>query len=372
MVEMGKKVMVGIVAVIIVLLGVSLLYIQQPQFGRAPSGQRLARIQASLHYVEGKFQCLEPVEKIVEKGQGTAMLKFLFGSTQGLIPNDSIPSHKTDLKALDPQEAVLVWMGHSSFYMQLNGYRILVDPVFSSYASPLSFINKAFAGSNIYSADDMPDIDVLIMSHDHWDHLDYDTIKSLQPKIKAIICPLGVGEYFEEWGFAPEQIHEEDWFTEVKLAEDLSVFVLPSQHFSGRMLKQNQTEWAGFAFITPQRKVFYSGDGGYGRHFKAIGEQFGGFDLAILEDGQYNADWPRIHMMPEETAQAAVDVRAKTVLPVHNGKFALARHAWQEPYERLAAASADKDYALLTPEIGEKLDIGSREKSNNPWWREIQ
>ena len=295
-------------------------------------------------------------------------MKFLTGSKEQLVPDGAIPSAKVDLKGLDPQEDVVVWLGHSSFYMQLGGRRILVDPVFSSYASPVSFINKAFAGSNVYTAEDMPAIDVLVLSHDHWDHLDYDTVMALKSKVKAIVCPLGVGEYFEQWGFSPDQLHEEDWDTEVNLADDFSIYVLPSQHFSGRMLKQNQTEWAGFAFITPARRVFYSGDGGYGQHFKAIGERFGPFDLAILEDGQYNKDWPRIHMMPEETAQAAVDVRARAVLPVHNGKFALSRHSWDEPYKRITKASAGKDYRLLTPEIGDLIRLDDKVQSFPHWW----
>ena len=364
----GKRIVIIVGIIIVVLAAAVGLFVQQPQFGRSPSGARLARIEASPHYMNGKFQCLEPVEKIVEGSQVDAWVKFLTGSKEQLVPDGAVPSAKVDLKGLDPQEDVVVWLGHSSFYMQLGGRRILVDPVFSSYASPVSFINKAFAGSNVYTAEDMPAIDVLVLSHDHWDHLDYDTDMALKSKVKAIVCPLGVGEYFEQWGFSPDQLHEEDWDTEVKLADDFSIYVLPSQHFSGRMLKQNQTEWAGFAFITPARRVFYSGDGGYGQHFKAIGERLGPFDLAILEDGQYNKDWPWIHMMPEETAQAAVDVRARAVLPVHNGKFALSRHSWDEPYKRITEASAGKDYRLLTPEIGDLIRLDDKVQSFPHWW----
>ena len=368
MIRLGKHVMIFLGILSFIIAGAVLIFIQQPQFGRAPSGNRLARMEASPHYINGKFQCLEPVEKIVEGSQTDAMIEFVTGSKDGLFPDAALPAKKVDLKSLDLKDNVLVWMGHSSFYMQLDGKRILVDPVFSSYASPLFFINKAFAGSNVYAAEDIPDIDVLIMSHDHWDHLDYATIKDLQSRIKDIVCPLGVGEYFEQWGFNSSQIHEEDWFAEVKLSGNISVYVLPSQHFSGRLLKQNQTEWAGFAFITPQHRVFYSGDGGYGQHFKEIGDELGPFDLAIMEDGQYNENWPRIHMMPEETAQATVDVRAKAMLPVHNGKFALSRHSWDEPYKRITNASKGKDYQLLTPEIGELVKIDAENQQFTYWW----
>lgn len=363
-------IIIGIVFFVLI-CGV-MIFVQKPEFGRAPTGERLARIQASPHYVNGQFQCLEPVEKIVEGSQAGAMWEFLFGSKQDLVPSGMMPTEKTDLKALDVKQNIVVWLGHSSFYMQLGGKRILIDPVFSSYASPLSFINKAFVGSNVYTAEDIPEIDVLIISHDHWDHLDYPTIMALQPKIKEIVCPLGVGEYFEEWGFSSEQLHEEDWFTQVKLAENFSVYVLPAQHFSGRFLKENPTQWAGFALVTPECRVFYSGDTGYGRHFKEIGEMFGGFDLAIMENGQYNKAWPRIHMMPEETAQAAVDVKAKVVLPAHNGKFALSRHAWDEPYRRIAANSQGKDYKLVTPKIGELAHISDVKEQFSHWWEEVK
>ena len=350
-------------------------FIHRPEFGRLPQGERLARIQASPHYINGKFQNLVPVQVMSEdsgENRFVATAKFLFGDKSALSPKEPMLSHKTDLKKLDIKQDLVVWMGHSTFYMQLGGRRILIDPVFSSYASPVFFINKAFSGSNIYTAADMPDIDVLAISHDHWDHLDYPTVMALKNKIKNIVCPLGVGEYFEYWGFDPGIIHEEDWDKEIKIAEDFSIHILPSQHFSGRFLTQNPTLWCGFAFVTPKNKVYYSGDGGYGEHFKAIGKQFGGFDLMLGENGQYNMAWHDIHLLPEETAQAAADVRAKALLPAHGGKFALARHPWQEPYQKLAEASQGKDYQLLTPEIGEAVSIDEISlQAFGKWWEKM-
>ncbi len=350
-------------------------FIHRPEFGRLPQGERLARIQASPHYINGKFQNLVPVQVMSEdsgENRFVATAKFLFGDKSALSPKEPMLSHKTDLKKLDIKQDLVVWMGHSTFYMQLGGRRILIDPVFSSYASPVFFINKAFSGSNIYTAADMPDIDVLAISHDHWDHLDYTTVMALKDKIKNIVCPLGVGEYFEQWGFDLQILHEEDWDKEIKIAEDFSIHILPSQHFSGRFLTQNPTLWCGFAFVTPKNKVYYSGDGGYGEHFKAIGKQFGGFDLMLGENGQYNMAWHAIHLLPEETAQAAVDVRAKALLPAHGGKFALARHPWQEPYQKLTEASQGKDYQLLTPEIGEAVSIDEISlQAFGKWWEKM-
>ena len=351
---------------------VVIIFTRRPKFGRVPTGHRLVKIQSSPNYVNGKFQCMDPVGKIFEGSQAGFIWEFLFGSKQNLTPREIIPSKKTDLKTLDINQNIVVWLGHSSFYMQIGKKRLLIDPVLSKYASPLSFINKAFAGSNVYKAEDIPQIDVLVISHDHWDHLDYPTIMALKPKIKEIVCPLGVGEYFEEWGFSSEKLHENDWFTPIKLAENFSVHILPAQHFSGRFLKKNLTQWAGFAFITPKCRVFYSGDTGYGRHFKIIGEMFDGFDLAIMENGQYNKAWPPIHMMPGETAQAAIDIKAKIVLPAHNGKFALSRHTWDEPYKKLVEASNGKNYKLITPEIGEFVRIGDDKQQFNHWWEKIK
>ncbi|SFT38870.1 L-ascorbate metabolism protein UlaG, beta-lactamase superfamily [Selenomonas sp. GACV-9] len=359
-----------------VLAGGGALFTQRPEFGRLPQGERLARMEASPHYRNGKFQNLVPVQVMNEENgenRFVAMAKFLFGDKSHLSPKQVMLSKKTDLHSLNPHDDVVVWLGHSSFFMQLGGYRILIDPVFSSYASPIFFINKAFPGSNVYTVEDMPEIDVMAISHDHWDHLDYPTIMALKPKVKNVVCPLGVGEYFEQWGFDMSIIHEEDWNTEIKLADDFSVHILPSQHFSGRFLRRNPTLWCGMAFVTPTRKVYYTGDGGYGEHFKAIGQKFGGFDLMLGENGQYNMAWHAIHMLPEETAQAASDVGAKLLLPAHGGKFALSRHPWQEPYRELTRFSQGRGYKMLTPEIGEVayLDSGSTQNFG-PWWEDMK
>lgn len=348
-------------------------YLQSPRFGRPFRPERLARVQASPHYINGRFECLTPV-RVMEGNEEsflTGWLKYFLEDKTGRTPDAPLPSKKTDLWAQCQDEDFAVWMGHSSFYLQIAGRRILIDPVFSSYASPVFFANRAFLGSNVYTAADIPKVDILIMSHDHWDHLDYPTILSLKDKIRDIVCPLGVGEYFEAWGFAPEQLHEEDWDTDIEVYPDFHVHVLPSQHFSGRLLTQNATQWASFAIVTAQRKVYYSGDGGYGAHFHTIGEQFGGFDLALLENGQYDRQWHRIHMLPDETAQAATDLRARYVLPAHNSKFALARHTWQAPMQDLATASKGAAWHLLTPEIGEKIPLWAPDGFPE-WWNRTE
>ena len=361
----------GITTALLAMGGIG--FINQPKIGRSPKGDELAKILKSPRYVNGEFQNLEPTSVLVNKDNYYNGIKEILFPTKGVtIPKENIPTQKTDLNALNPKENLLVWFGHSSFYLQIDGIKILVDPVFSDYASPLFFINKAFAGTNIYTANDMPDIDVLIISHDHWDHLDYATIMSLKHKIKHIVCPLGVSSHFYHWGFNPDIIHDENWYNEIKLSDNLKIHILPSRHFSGRFLdNNNKTLWASFAIITPTKKIFYSGDGGYSPQFREIGDYFQGFDLAIMENGQYNTSWAQIHMMPEEVAQATMDLQAKMLLPVHCGKFALSPHHWQNPFERICTASQNKSYKLLTPLLGETVFLDQNNQKFNKWWTTI-
>lgn len=366
-----KKFLIGAGALTVATGGGIFYYVNRPEFGRLPQGERLKKILNSPHYFTDHFECLTPVQVMAEdsddgENRFTATLKFLFGDKSHLLPHKKLPTIKTNLKDLPENLDCAVWMGHSTIYLQLAGKKILLDPVFSSYASPIFFVNKAFEGSNIFSAEDFPEIDILAITHDHWDHLDYPSVMALKSKVKKIICPLGVGEHFEMWNFDLKNIIEEDWDSEIDFG-DLKVFILPNQHFSGRFLKRNPTEWCSFAFITPQRKIFCSGDGGYGEHFKMIGEKFGNFDCAFMENGQYNMAWHLIHCLPSETAQAAEDIHAKKIVPIHAGKFALARHAWNEPYKDLTAASVGKNYQLLTPRIGELIDF-SKEQNFSDWF----
>ena len=358
--------LIGVGALAAVSGGGIFYYINRSEFGRLPQGERLKKILSSPHYFVDHFECLTPVQVMSADSENaenrfSAMWKFLFGDKSHLQPPGKIPTAKTNLKEIPANLDCAVWMGHSTIFLQLAGKKILLDPVFSSYASPVFFINKAFEGSNIYTAEDFPEIDILAITHDHWDHLDYPSVMALKPKIKKIICPLGVGEYFEQWNFDLKNIFEEDWDSEVDFG-DLKIFILPSQHFSGRFLKQNPTEWCSYAFVTQNKKIFCSGDGGYSEHFKSIGEKFGEFDFAFLENGQYNLAWHAIHCLPEETAQAGVDVRAKKIVPIHAGKFALARHAWNDPYKDLQKFSREKNYQLLTPRIGELIDFTQEQK----------
>ena len=364
-----KKIMwitIGIVAALA--LGI-VVFLHTAQFGRIPQGERKERILRSPNYRDGRFQNIHHTPQLTsDKGFFAMFFGFLFRKEENQKPTAGIPAVKTDLKALDPAEDVIVWFGHSSYLVQADGRRILVDPVFSRAASPVPFFNKAFEGTDIYSPEDMPEIDYLFISHDHWDHLDYPTVRALMPKIGKIVCPLGVGEHFERWGFDPARIVEMDWEEETELDPGFRVFCLPARHFSGRGLSPNQSLWASFLWQTPSYTLFLGGDGGYDTHFAAIGERFGEIDLALLEAGQYGDGWKYIHMMPEETVQAGRDLKARAVFPIHNSKYALAYHTWDDPLKRVAAAHREGDFRLVTPLIGEPVLLKDTVRAYPRWW----
>jgi L-ascorbate metabolism protein UlaG (beta-lactamase superfamily) len=347
-------------------------FMQQTKFGKLPASDRLETIKRSPNYKNGAFQNQSITPSLTEGASFYSVLKeFLFGDKKRRLPVDEIPSVKTNLLTLDINKDVLVWFGHSSYFMQVDGKRILVDPVLSGYASPLSFTTKAFKGSNIYSVDDIPTIDYLFISHDHWDHLDYETVKKLQQKIKKIICALGVGQHLERWGFNSDIIIEKDWNEQIILGDGFIVNTTPARHFSGRGVKRNQALWTSYVLQTPTMKIFIGGDSGYDKHFAEIGKTFGPFDLAILENGQYNKSWKYIHMMPEEVLQVAKELNAERLFPVHSSKFALANHDWDAPLSTITTLNKTANIPLITPMIGELVDLKDKMQKFSEWWKNI-
>lgn len=345
---------------------------QQPQFGKAPSGARLERMKRSAHYKDGAFQNLNNTPALSEGvGYYKVMKEFLFNKDKRNIPGGVIPTKKVDLKALTPNEDVMVWFGHSSYFMQIEGRKILVDPVLSGSASPVSFITKAFKGSDVYSVDDLPEIDYLFISHDHYDHLDHKTIAQLKSKVKKAIMGLGVGEHFEYWGWDSSKLVEKDWYEDIKLDDSLTVHTTPARHFSGRGLKRNNTLWMSYVLETPTRKIYIGGDSGYDTHFAEIGNKYGPFDLVMLENGQYDKNWRYIHLQPEQVVQAAMDLKAKQLFPVHWSKFALGAHAWDEPIIRVMKAAAEKGMPVMYPMIGQLIYLNNTNEYNK-WWEQVK
>lgn len=294
-----------------------------------------------------------------------------FSKNKRNTPGEILPSKKIDLFNLDPEKNVLVWFGHSSYFIQLDGKKILVDPVFSGSASPVKFTTRSFKGSDVYTVDEIPEIDYLFITHDHYDHLDYETIKKIKPKIKKIITGLGVGQHLEYWRFDKTNILESDWNEELILDKDFIVHTAPARHFSGRGFKRNGSLWMSFVLTTPNMKIYIGGDSGYDNHFGLIGEKYGPFDLAILENGQYDKNWKYIHMMPEEVVKAAQDLKAKKLLPVHWSKFTLSIHAWDDPIIRVVKEAKRKGVSLLHPLIGEPIYLQDSIESF-AWWEKLK
>lgn len=360
------------VVIIFAVSGAVFLYIHFPMFGRLPQGERLARIQKIPNYRDGQFHNIHATPVLIKKGLASTWFGFLFRKTKNLTPPKALPSIKTDLKRLNPKEDVMVWFGHSSYFLQISGKRILIDPLFSEVSSPVLFFPKAFEGTCTYQADDIPELDYLIITHDHWDHLDYQTVKKLRTKVQKVICPLGVGETLEHWDFSKDQIIEMYWGDSQSLDGELFIHCLPSRHFSGRGFIRNKTLWASFLIKTNNLKLYFSGDSGYDDHFKEIQKKFGAIDFAMLDSGQHDESWKYIHMMTPDVVQAAQDLKTKILMPSHICKLSLAYHPWDEPMEELVKFSKNKDFKLFIPMIGEKINLQSKEWSLKTWWRNIK
>ena len=347
------KIFLIILAVVAAIAITVALVLRHPAFGRKMSKERQARIEASPNYRDGMFQNEEETPQFTgDKSPMTMLWEFLVHRPKDRVPKEAIPAVKTDLRSLPTDHDWLVWFGHSSYMFCLNGKRYLVDPLLKM-EFPASVMMTPFKGTDIYTPDDIPDIDVLIITHEHWDHLDYATLRDLRPKVAHVVCPLGVAEYLEYWKYDKSIITELDWYEKVN-----GITCLPTRHFSNRLIGgRNQTLWASFLVEDGDRKVYIGGDGGYDGRFKRIQEQFGQVDLALLENGQYNTDWKYIHSTPEGLEQAILDLEAKAVFTVHHDKFALAKHPWYEPDS--VAHSIAKCHAvnLLDQPIGIIVDF---------------
>lgn len=348
------------------------LYTKTERFGSLPSGKRLERIKKSLNYINGAFRNKEDTPAFTG---GANVFKIMWEvqlkRNKNTSPNNILPAVKSDLHQLNLNDDILIWFGHSSYYFQLDGLRFLVDPVLNGSASPFSFITKAYKGTNIYSDADIPNIDYLILTHDHWDHLNFETIKKLMPKIKNIICPLGVGAHLERWGFEGKLITEMDWDETHRLAENKTLTSVPARHFSGRSLKRNQSLWSSYVLNNNGFKIFLGADGGFGKHFEEIAQKFAPFDFAFLENGQYHKYWQYVHCTPAETAQVIKLLQARQTIAMHSCKFTLSTHSWDEPLAKLSALSKKQGFNLLTPKIGEPIYLKKPNPGLTNWWEGV-
>lgn len=300
--------------------------------------------------------------------------RFVTQSKEGTVPIDPVPLRLLDratLDALDTTANHVIRLGHSSHLLKLRGNYWLIDPVFSERASPVQWAGpKRFHSSPIALAD-LPPIEGLILSHDHYDHLDRATIETLALKVKRYFVPTGVGARLQDMKVPVERIQEFGWWQSAAHA-GVQLTATPSQHFSGRSLNdRNSTLWASWVIQSGDQQIFYSGDSGYFPGFRQIGARFPNIALALMENGAYDKDWPTVHMTPEESIRAFQDLRAKTLYSVHNSTFDLAFHPWREPMDRLAELAARQGIELATPVIGEVLTVG-KPRSNELWWNKLR
>jgi L-ascorbate metabolism protein UlaG (beta-lactamase superfamily) len=336
-------------------------------FGKNPKGKYLERIKQSPNYKNNTFQNLSQTDAISKDSSFLKTGKEFLNKSKNVEPQREIPFVKTNLNTIGTTEPAIIWFGHSSYLIRINGKNILVDPVFSGNASPFSFMIKAFKGSDEYSEKDMPQIDLLIITHDHYDHLDYKTITKLTQKIKQVYCPLGVGSHLMYWGIEESIITEFDWWDQHSFTADINIIAAPARHYTGRGIVRSKMLWCSFILKTNTHTIYIGGDSGYDTHFKLIGEKYGPFDIALLEAGQYNTSWPHIHMMPEETVQACIDLKAKVLFPIHWAKFALAMHDWNEPIKRVLKKAEELHVIVTTPLIGEVVVLNQIKPHTN-WW----
>lgn len=343
-----------------------------PQFGANSTNQQKINYEKSGHYSDGVFHNQNRAKLAMNFSEMGKSLVDLIKGDPNRQPDFDLPVIILDsLDIVNNPDSLtrLTWFGHSTFLVEIDGKKILIDPMFGETPSPVPFIGtKRYSKSLPIEIEKLPTIDAVIISHDHYDHLDYESIKKLKDKVEKFYTPLAVGNHLISWGVEEAKVTELNWWDETTFKE-LKFVCTPAQHFSGRGLTdRNSTMWASWIIEGNQNKIYFSGDSGYGTHFKEIGDKYGPFDIALMECGQYNKRWETIHMFPEQSAQGAMELNAKTIMPIHWGAFTLALHSWTDPIERVTKKAKELELNVATPQIGESIVLGSNKLPKYNWW----
>lgn len=344
------------------------------QFGGSVTNELIQQYQQSENWKNGSFQNLEATDMNISLTKLPSVIYKQFLSRNRRSPKHPLlvqPFDKTAFLEKSP-DTKIIWYGHSAILMRMNNKSILIDPMLGPDTTPIApTASKRFSKNTLHLIDQFPDIDLILITHDHYDHLDYASIQKLKLKTKQYFVALGVKRHLVSWGVRPELITEVDWWQTNNL-DNIKITYTPTRHFSGRGLTDRQkTLWGGWFFETGNEKIWFSGDGGYGNHFKEIRKRLGPIDFAFMECGQYNDDWHNIHLFPNEAVKAAIDAGAKKAMPVHWGGFDLSyQHSWKDPVNDFlqSAQKHQLDYSL--PRLGEMFTI--QDELKQKWWEELE
>ena len=351
---------------VLLAIGIAAFIYFSPTFGAKPGAASQAKIQASPNFNGIVFVNQEPTSIESAGGKKPSLIEWLasvLNPPEGKQPSEPLPSITLDKSAVVNNS--FTWFGHSTVLFKTADLTVITDPVFYR-ASPLFFGGKPFEMSNPTTTADLPFLDLVLISHDHYDHLDHQAIKEIDHKVSHYYVPLGVKGHLQRWGVADEKITELDWHESAKVGE-LQLTLAPARHFSGRNLNnRNSTLWGSWVIKSSDLSLYFNADSGYGKHFSEIAKQYGPFDLAFVENGAYDPSWALIHMSPEEAVQAALDLQTPIAVPIHWGKFDLAYHTWRDPIIRFLAAAQDKSLITATPKIGQTFTL--EQLPQEKWW----
>lgn len=365
-----RKIILGFIVFLCTLcVSITLFLKLDPAFGGNPTESEKEFYKHLDNYVDGKF-----VDEVPVKMNFSLSSDDNKESSKELKPSSEISVHRIEWDKINSEKDSMTWLGHSAFLLSIDNKKMLVDPMLGPIASPVSFVGVKryeYSQDMFKIIDEMPPIDAVFITHDHYDHLDYQSILKLKDKVSHFFVPLGVGSHLIRWGVPKEKITEFNWWEE-KDYEGLTLALTPSRHFSGRSpFNSNSTLWGGWVILGKNTRLYTSGDGGYGPHFKEIGKKYGPFDMTLIEGGQYDKRWADVHMVPEESVQANLDVKGKNMMLMHWAGFTLARHDWRDPIERALKEAKNKEVNLITPQIGETVAFDSDlNNSRSPWWED--
>ncbi|MFT6879814.1 MAG: L-ascorbate metabolism protein UlaG (beta-lactamase superfamily) [Psychromonas sp.] len=355
----------------VVVLGTFLFIKFDPVFGGKPNKEQLQTYSKSKNFKDGVFMNATATNMEMSTWEALKMLpKFFDRSSRE--PKVNIPVEKLDSLGIQRRLGTgtyLTWFGHSTFLLEIDSIKILIDPMFGRTPSPIKMLGSPRYSSELpIQIERLPKIDLVIFSHDHYDHLDYPSILLLKEKVDQYYVPLGLGNHLIKWGVSPSIIKEFDWWEERNF-KGLSLACTPARHFSGRGVGDRfKTLWASWVIKGATDNIFFSGDSGYGPHFKEIGDKYGPFNFSMIECGQYDERWDNIHMTPEETVTATKDVQAYQMMPIHWGAFTLAFHPWTESVERATTEAQKQDVKVVLPKIGQTFKISDEPLPNERWW----